>query len=83
VFGKMNSLITELDCYLALAHVAANAPTAWVRPTMLPMGSKVLKMEGARHPCLEAISSATFIPNDVDMVKGESNVQIITGPNMG
>jgi len=83
LFIALNSLLTELDCYLALAHVAANAPTPWVRPQMLPMGSDTLKMDAARHPCLEAINSATFIPNDVDMIKTQSNVQIITGPNMG
>lgn len=25
----------------------------------------------------------SFIPNDVEMEQGQSNVQIITGPNMG
>jgi hypothetical protein len=38
---------------------------------------------GARHPCLEAQDSVAFIANDVNMVRGESNMQIITGPNMG
>ncbi len=78
LFDKLNALITELDCFLALAHVAANAPTQYVRPTMLPLGSNVLKMTEARHPCIEQLG-VNFIPNSLDMVKGESNVQIITG----
>lgn len=37
----------------------------------------------SRHPCLEAQEDVTFIPNDVSMVRGESEFLIITGPNMG
>ena len=40
-------------------------------------------MKGSRHPCVEALDSVSFIANDVSMVKGTSDFQIITGPNMG
>jgi DNA mismatch repair protein MSH2 len=50
---------------------------------VLPMGSGVLELKQSRHPCLEQISLSPFIPNDVGMQAGKSNLQIITGPNMG
>jgi dsDNA-specific endonuclease/ATPase MutS2 len=37
----------------------------------------------ARHPCVEAMDDMSFIPNDVVLKREDSNLQIITGPNMG
>ena len=37
----------------------------------------------ARHPCVEAMDDMSFIPNDVVLRREASNLQIITGPNMG
>jgi DNA mismatch repair protein MSH2 len=42
-----------------------------------------LRLVGARHPCVEVMDQVSFISNDCELVKGVSNVQIITGPNMG
>lgn len=57
VFVQLNSIITELDCFVSLAHVAANATTEYVRPTLLPMGSKELVLVKARHPCVEMMAA--------------------------
>ena len=53
---------------------------------------------GARHPCIEVQDDVMFIPNDVHLIRGTTNLlfmflnslivdknmfQIITGPNMG
>jgi len=46
---------------------------------MLPMGSDVLEMVDARHPCIEALNSVHFIPNTINMQRETSSVQIITG----
>jgi hypothetical protein len=37
----------------------------------------------ARHPCVESMDEMSFIPNDVVLRRKTSNLQIITGPNMG
>ena len=35
-------------------------------------------LKDARHPCLEVQGEISFIPNDVEMVKGEGELQIIS-----
>lgn len=76
-----------MDVLLSLSAVADNAQTAYIMPTVLPNSkNKVLRMKRARHPCLELIQmdeAGDVIPNDVEMVNGESSFQIVTGPNMG
>lgn len=37
----------------------------------------------ARHPTIEAQPNLVFIPNDVHLQHGETELQLITGPNMG
>lgn len=83
----------------SFAHVSANAPEAYVKPTVLERGRSIqsapimfsdirsgsgdLILKEARHPCLEVQDDVNFIANDVEMIKGQSEFQIITGPNMG
>jgi DNA mismatch repair protein MSH2 len=89
VLDALAGIVAALDTFSTLAHVAASASQPWVRPTMLPMGSGRIEIKQARHACMEH-SCATasggggqFIPNDASMLRGESHLQIITGPNMG
>lgn len=85
-FRRMGDIITELDVLLGFAHAAMHAPTAYVRPEVLPLGSGVLELLDARHPCVEqthTCRAANFIPNDVRMYKDSARTQIVTGPNMG
>ena len=69
--------------YGSLAHVAACAPTPYVRPVMHAPGSGNVVLRAARHPCLELQPTVDFIPNDVELIRNESEFLIITGPNMG
>ncbi|KAI0321421.1 DNA mismatch repair protein [Amylostereum chailletii] len=83
VLESLNVVLAHLDVILSLAHVAVNAPEAYVKPRILEQGSGNLVMKDARHPCLEVQDDLSFIPNDIEMLRGESEFQIITGPNMG
>ncbi|KAI0073650.1 DNA mismatch repair protein [Panus rudis PR-1116 ss-1] len=83
VLEEWNGVLAHLDVVISLAHVAVNAPEAYVKPTVLDKGSGSLVLKDARHPCLEVQDDVSFIPNDVEMIKDESEFQIITGPNMG
>ncbi|EPY52880.1 MutS protein 2 [Schizosaccharomyces cryophilus OY26] len=42
-----------------------------------------IELKQARHPCLEAQDDVNFIPNDILLKQKESEMLIITGPNMG
>ncbi|KAI0342296.1 DNA mismatch repair protein [Trametopsis cervina] len=83
VLESWNVVIAHLDVIISFAHVSVNAPEAYVKPTVLEKGSGSLILKDARHPCLEVQDDMSFIPNDVEMIKDESEFQIITGPNMG
>ncbi|EIN09262.1 DNA mismatch repair protein [Punctularia strigosozonata HHB-11173 SS5] len=83
VLELFNVVLAHLDVILSMAHVAVNAPEAYVKPKVLQKGSSSLILKAARHPCLEVQDDISFIPNDVEMIKGEGEFQIITGPNMG
>lgn len=63
--------------------MSVHAPTPFVRPTLHAMGTGDLVLKSARHACLEVQPDVTFIANDVEMRRGQSEFQIITGANMG
>ena len=82
---KAGALLSELDVLASFADVAATAPSPYTRPVLhaKDSGRDVLRLVGCRHPCVEALGSGEFVPNDCLMAKGDSWFQIITGPNMG
>ncbi|EJD05353.1 DNA mismatch repair protein MSH2 [Fomitiporia mediterranea MF3/22] len=83
VLEALDDQIAHLDVIVSFAHVSANAPEEYVRPKLSVKGSGSVVLKNARHPLLEVQDDISFIPNDVEMIKGESEFQIITGPNMG
>ncbi|KZT61654.1 DNA mismatch repair protein [Calocera cornea HHB12733] len=83
VLETLDNLVAHLDVILSFAHVSVNAPIPYIKPTMSEKGTGNIVIKEARHPCLEVQDDVNFIPNDHEMIKGESDFQIITGPNMG
>ncbi|EPS97986.1 hypothetical protein FOMPIDRAFT_1127467 [Fomitopsis schrenkii] len=83
VLESWNNVLAHLDVIVSFAHVAVNAPEAYVKPQMQEKGAGSMVLRDARHPCLEVQDDMSFIPNDIEMIKNESEFQIITGPNMG
>ena len=75
--------MTLADGSNSFAHVAYNAPIAYVKPTVLAKGEGDLILKESRHPCLETMADINFIPNDVEMKRNISEFQIITGANTG
>ncbi|ODQ67660.1 DNA mismatch repair protein msh-2 [Nadsonia fulvescens var. elongata DSM 6958] len=80
---KISLVLSHLDVIVSFAHVSVFAPIEYVRPKMSARGSGNTILKEARHPCMEAQDDITFIPNDVNLIRGSSEFLIITGPNMG
>jgi DNA mismatch repair protein MSH3 len=83
--------LAALDCLASLASLAASAP-GYVRPRFLPDDGApaALRVEGGRHPVLEALLDGAFVPNDARLGGGAGApggaappVLVVTGPNMG
>ncbi|POY74749.1 hypothetical protein BMF94_2225 [Rhodotorula taiwanensis] len=95
VLETLNTVIAHVDVIVSLAAAAVAAPIAYVKPTVFEKGGGSLKLEEARHPCLEVQEGISFIANDCSLERGKScsgrsvclsNVSefsIITGPNAG
>ncbi|PHH74254.1 hypothetical protein CDD80_3205 [Ophiocordyceps camponoti-rufipedis] len=85
VLERLAAVLSHLDVIVSLAHCAARAPEAYVRPRIHDRGSNEgrTRLVAARHPCLELQDDVSFITNDVDLDRESAAFLIITGPNMG
>ncbi|WP_017429757.1 DNA mismatch repair protein MutS [Vreelandella jeotgali] len=70
--------LAELDVLCTFAERAEALD--WVRPSL--SDSTGLAIHGGRHPVVEQVSSAPFVPNDA-VLNAERHMLVITGPNMG
>jgi DNA mismatch repair protein MutS len=76
---KASQAVAEIDTFVSLARIAAEC--AYCRP-ILNDGADFLIKEG-RHPVVERMDpKERFIPNDIEIKAGQSQVLLITGPNM-
>ena len=80
---KLAGVLAHLDVITSFAHVSVHAPQSYVRPKMHGRGQGQTILKEARHPCMELQDDISFITNDVELVRGQSEFLIITGPNMG
>ena len=71
--------LSLLDALASLAEVAARR--RYRRP-VLHDGDE-LEIKAGRHPVIEAIGEAQFVPNDLYLNNSTDRLLIITGPNMG
>ncbi len=70
--------VAKLDVLASFAQVAALHN--YVCPVIDLNG--VIDIKNGRHPVVEALQSAPFVPNDVLLDNHENRVAMITGPNM-
>ncbi|MBI3185052.1 MAG: DNA mismatch repair protein MutS [Myxococcales bacterium] len=76
--GAADALAT-LDALVSFARCAAEY--GYARPTVDE--SEVIEIEAGRHPVVErALKGELFVPNDVRLDQKESQILVITGPNM-
>ncbi len=71
--------LAELDAYCSLAHVAGER--GYVRPAFVE--ESVVEFVDGRHPVMEALLGASFVPNDVHAGCDRARFILLTGPNMG
>jgi DNA mismatch repair protein MutS len=71
--------LATLDVLAALAETAAICN--YTKPHVHD-GDELVVAEG-RHPVVERVGAATFVPNDVDLNGTGRQLVILTGPNMG
>jgi DNA mismatch repair protein MSH2 len=85
VIADCHTVLAELDVLLTFAHVSTAAPEPYVRPTLVPVEDprQRIVLRGCRHPCVERMEGVSFIKNDIELVRGEAALQVVTGPNMG
>ena len=76
--------VARLDAEAALAEVAA--ANGWTRPQL--DHSALLEIREGRHPLVEAglaeagLGAGRFVPNDVALDGGGTQMLVVTGPNM-
>ncbi|MDI6686946.1 MAG: DNA mismatch repair protein MutS [Desulfobacterales bacterium] len=76
---KVAKFLADLDVLCALAEVADQ--NGYNRPEIATDG--IILIEDGRHPVVEKmISGERFVPNSIKMDNDESQILIITGPNM-
>jgi DNA mismatch repair protein MutS len=76
---KAAEAVALLDVFISFAQVAAE--NNYCRP-ILSEGTDLVIREG-RHPVVERlVPGGSFVPNDTEIIKKESQILLITGPNM-
>jgi DNA mismatch repair protein MutS len=72
-------LVAEFDVIAALAEAAARHN--YVRPTI--NANREISIKDGRHPVVEQLlKREMFVPNDTELNHRDSEIMIITGPNM-
>jgi DNA mismatch repair protein MutS len=71
--------IAQIDALSSLAEVAVNY--GYIKPTL--NNDDIIDIKGGRHPIVEqSIGSENFVPNDTNLCNDNTQLIILTGPNM-
>lgn len=74
-----SGILAELDVFMALAEIATRY--GYIRPNV-NSGSEIEIRQG-RHPVVErSLPPGQFVANDVHLSRNDSQIVILTGPNM-
>jgi DNA mismatch repair protein MutS len=71
--------VAQVDVLAALAQCAAER--GYKRPGFVQ--DSVVAIDDGRHPVMEAVLHANFVPNDLVLRSAEHRFILLTGPNMG
>jgi DNA mismatch repair protein MutS len=71
--------LAHIDAFASLAQVASER--GYVRPVFVE--DSTLDIVDGRHPVVEALLGATFVPNDLHLHETDTRFVMLTGPNMG
>jgi DNA mismatch repair protein MutS len=71
--------VAQIDVFAALAQCAAER--GYVRPQFID--ESVIAIDDGRHPVMEAVLHAHFVPNDLRLDPERHRFILLTGPNMG
>ncbi|KAJ3091283.1 DNA mismatch repair protein msh6 [Quaeritorhiza haematococci] len=76
-----DDILTHDEYTQSLTRITRTEPVC--RPEFVKEGPSVLELETLRHPCFMQRAGSDFIPNDTHLGGSESNMILLTGPNMG
>ncbi len=71
--------VAQVDVLSSLSQCAAER--GYARPAFVE--ESIVAIEDGRHPVMEAVLHANFVPNDLQLRAGEHRFILLTGPNMG
>lgn len=82
ILQTLSSIIARIDVLAGFASLANKLD--YTKPEIFEMGEKdgVINIAGGRHPVVEKIAEEEFISNDTYLDLKDSNMAILTGPNM-
>ena len=82
IIEKASDVISELDVLISFSVVSTTSAKPYCKPYVSSSLNKI-SLSDSRHPLLESLNPSQWISNDWNMTRDISNLQIITGPNMG
>ncbi len=77
VLQKNAEIISEIDMFLSLADASESLDL--IRPELTE--ERRIEVSQSRHPVVEQVMDAPFVPNDIEM-SDDIDILLITGPNM-